>query len=275
MTADETADEAADAVGAGLPATLPPVRRLTLEPDPELVAPELATAVDAILDESRASDELPGRLQRAAELAAAAGCVAIGLEAEPAPDSLDEQCRSAGFGLVRTMLQLRRALPLPVDLRRPDPHSLRPFRVGQDEEAWLAVNHRAFEWHPEQGEWTLADLQQREAEKWFRPDGFLVLDAENGENGGGDDRRLDGFCWSKIHDGDPPLGEIYVIGVDPDRHGLGLGRALVMAGLDWLADVGVGHAMLYVEGDNEPALRLYRELGFVTHAAHRWWRRDL
>jgi ribosomal protein S18 acetylase RimI-like enzyme len=33
--------------------------------------------------------------------------------------------------------------------------------------------------------------------------------------------------------------------------------------------------MLYVEGDNAPALHLYRDLGFVEHVTHRWWRRNL
>jgi mycothiol synthase len=251
------------------------VRRLTLEPDPEIVAPELADAIERVLDERRPADELAARLREVAERSAAAGGDAITLEAEPAPDALDRACRSIGFDLVRTMLQLRRPLPLPAEWPRPETPRLRSFRPGRDEQAWLDVNHRAFEWHPEQGDWTLADLRQRESEPWFRPEGFLVLDGDAGDDEDGVEPRLDGFCWAKVHDEDPPLGEIYVIGVDPDRHGLGLGRALVLAGLDWLTGQGIRHAMLYVEGDNAPALHLYRDLGFVEHVTHRWWRRNL
>lgn len=137
---------------------------------------------------------------------------------------------------------------------------LRPFVVGQDEQAWLDANARAFADHPEQGSLTLDDLLQREVEDWFDPRGFFVAATNDGT--------IAAYHWTKTHaDGaglsdDESVGEVYVVGVDPAWQGTGLGRALTLVGLRHLRDVGLPWVHLYVDGDNQAAVRLYESLGF-------------
>ena len=159
----------------------------------------------------------------------------------------------------RQLHEMRRPLPT-------DEHATittRAFRPD-DADAWLEVNNRAFSGHPEQGGWTTDVLATRLAEAWFDPDGFRLYEADAGDG----ERRLAGFCWTKVHPptaADPRLGEIYVIAVDPDFGRRGLGRELTLAGLDWLSERGIDTACLYVDAGNSAAFELYQRLGFHVH----------
>jgi mycothiol synthase len=169
----------------------------------------------------------------------------------------------SGFQRVRVLWQMRRSLTVPLaDAPLPPGVTIRHFRPGADEQAWLGVNSRAFAHHPEQGRWTLDDLRLREEEPWFDPAGFLLaVDIED---------KLLGFHWTKVHPAagdDPALGEIYVLGVDPGGHRRGLGAALTVEGLRHLAAEGLTTAMLYVDESNSAAVALYRRFGFEIHKA--------
>jgi mycothiol synthase len=158
----------------------------------------------------------------------------------------------------RELTQMRVQLPLADSVRRSsDSIHLRTFRPGIDDQAWLAVNNAAFAEHPEQGNWDTQMLAQQLAEPWFSATDFLLCEEAG---------RLIGFCWTKVHtETHPPMGEIFVIGVDPAHHGKGMGRRLVVAGLNHLSTRNVGTGMLYVERHNFTAFALYEELGFVEH----------
>jgi mycothiol synthase len=166
--------------------------------------------------------------------------------------------RAAGFERFRALWQLRRSLRDPLEAPRlPAGTTLRTFRPGQDETQWLSLNARAFAQHPEQGAWRRHDLELREQEPWFDPAGFFLAER---------DGVMTGFHWTKIPVPAEPgasTGEVYVVGVDPGERGTGLGRALTLAGLTYLRDRGLAEAMLYVDEDNVPAIRMYEGLGFT------------
>lgn len=162
----------------------------------------------------------------------------------------------------RELLQMR----LPVaGAELPEPEFppdvvLRTFRPGTDDAEWLRVNNAAFSWHPEQGGQTAADLDAAVGTDDFDASGFFLAVPSD------DPDRILGFHWTKVHPSSDPLGEVFVLGVDPAVHSRGLGRALTLAGLHHLAGTGVREIELYTEGDNEKALGLYSSLGFHRHA---------
>ena len=201
---------------------------------------------------------------------------------------------SMGFRRSRVLLQMRRPLsePLP-PVALPDGVELRTFRPGEDEHAWTEINNRAFADHPDQGGWDVGEVHLREQEPWFDPSGFFL--AERVDDGA---RRLVGFHWTKVHGGHgggdphehdtgqaghphpdrehhdhPPIGEVYIVGVDPSEQGRGLGPALTLAGLHSLRDRGLSDVLLYVDESNTAAVKTYERLGFTRHATDVMYRR--
>jgi mycothiol synthase len=171
---------------------------------------------------------------------------------------------AAGFERVRALWRMCRSLRAPLaEPKLAAGIAVRTFAVGRDEQAWLDLNAKAFAGHPEQGAWTRDDLSQREQEPWFDPAGFFLAERAG---------QLAGFHWTKIHGRGgtgaahehQPIGEVYVVGVDPAEQGSGLGRALTLIGLRYLRAHGLSDVMLYVDAANTAAIRLYESLGF-TH----------
>jgi len=171
-----------------------------------------------------------------------------------------------------TVIQMHRSLtdPIPeIDSKIP----IRGFLPDIDNESWLKLNNEAFQGHPEQSNWSDSDLAIRTKEVWFNPKGFLIAEIED---------ELARFCWTKVHGGHThkhsdgesehnhdPIGEIYIMGVNPNFQGRGIGKAVTIAGLKHLRYEGIFNAMLYVDADNAGAINLYTSLGFKE------WDRDV
>ena len=133
----------------------------------------------------------------------------------------------------------------------------------------VSVNARAFAHHPEQGAMSRADVEEKMTAPWFDPEGLLIAVDES-------DTML-GFHWTKITEehrsgsGRQRVGEVYVIGVLPEAAGRGLGRHLLEAGLSHLADQDVDRVELFVEGDAERVVRMYRRAGFEVVLRDTLW----
>ena len=157
----------------------------------------------------------------------------------------------------RDLFRMERSIPL----EQTTDVTTRPFVVGQDEAEWCEVNNRAFAWHREQSGWTVEQVAQHQLEPWFDAEGFLIHERDD---------RIAAFCWTKVHHEEtPPVGEVFVIAVDPTFHGLGLGRALTLAGYQHLQSKGITRAMLYVDADNNAAVTLYRDIGLQVKTIRR------
>ena len=214
------------------------------------------TSTRALLDAALSDPELSGRR--------------LLLWVFGADERVDEFTLPFGFAPERELRQM--AVALPVDARPtwPDDVEVRPFRVGVDESPWLAGEQPRVRRRPRPGR-----VDQRDA---GGARSRALVRSRPGSCSPGDGEALAGFCWTKLHPPSPPHepsrpGEIYVIGVDPAHQGIGLGRALVLGGLEALHESGAEIGMLFVDAANRAAVGLYESLGFTTARIDRAYER--
>ncbi len=200
-------------------------------------------------------------VQRAAAVDAAVVHVAIGPSYERAP-----ALEAEGFAMARTywgMTLTKQTLP---DVALPDRYRIRPFRA-HDIPALTAVHNAAFA-----DSWCFApDTEARIAHRSRMGntscDGIrLLFDGEN----------MAGYCWTLlVSDGQRRHGAIGSMGLGPAYHGRGLGKAILLSGIDYLLSAGADYIRLEVDAANTPAIRLYRSTGFVKTGELRWYERRL
>ncbi len=83
-----------------------------------------------------------------------------------------------------------------------------------------------------------------------------------------------GFVAVKLHVADR-MGKIYMIAVDPDVQGHGIGTALTAFALDWMQDAGMSIAMVETGGDpgHAPARYTYQKVGFELLPIARYFKK--
>jgi GNAT superfamily N-acetyltransferase len=83
-----------------------------------------------------------------------------------------------------------------------------------------------------------------------------------------------GFVAVKLHREDA-MGEVYMVAVDPDAQGHGIGTALTVFALDWMKQAGMSVAMVETGGDpgHAPARHTYEKVGFRLFPTARYFKK--
>jgi len=175
-----------------------------------------------------------------------------------------------GFTFVRRFLELRLDFPK-TDLLESSKIALRCRSLQPGEEARLTdLQNRSFT-----GSWgynpnTVEEIMVRVNLPNCSP-GDIILAFDS-------DKPI-GYCWTRINfwDNTPGqgTGRIYMMGVDPDYRGRGLGRQLLLVGLSYLRSKGLRRVELTVDSENQVACTLYKSVGFKPWTSSLWYEKRL
>jgi mycothiol synthase len=166
-----------------------------------------------------------------------------------------------GFSPTRYFFRMTRSLAEPIPASTlPEGFTLRPVNAEQDAEAWVAMFNQSFIDHWNHHDLTLRDFHYYCSLSFYRPELNLVAVAADGT--------FAAFCESNIFPEDNARtgrleGWVGVLGTRRGFRRQGLGRAMLLAGLRALQNVGMETALLGVDADNPSgALGLYQSVGF-------------
>lgn len=176
-----------------------------------------------------------------------------------------------GFTFVRRFFQLRLGLSEPY---LPNVSRIAPkcchMRRGEEEKL-MQIQNRSFAntwgYNPN----TIEQIIYRTSLPGSSPEDIILACAED---------KLIGYCWTRRKLGghsavDRGKGCIYMLGVDPDQRGKGVGKQVLLAGLRHLRSKGIRIVELTVDSENEAALALYRSVGFEVWSASLWYEKEL
>lgn len=88
------------------------------------------------------------------------------------------------------------------------------------------------------------------------------------------------YCWTKTSPREGRAigggkGRIYMLGVEVDRRGKGMGKHVLLNGLSHLKGKGIGIVELTVDSENQAACALYRSVGFKVWTSSLWYEKVL
>ncbi len=166
-----------------------------------------------------------------------------------------------GFSVARYFLRMVRPLDEPIpEPRFPEGFTLRHVAGEEEAEAWVACFNQSFIDHYNHHDMRVEDRKHWMAESFYKPERDLIAVAPDGT--------IAAFCWCTINPEENARsgrneGWIGILGTRRGFRKLGLGRAMLLAGLRRLKEDGVETAKLGVDADNPTgALGLYESAGF-------------
>ena len=201
--------------------------------------------------------------ERAREVKASVLHIAVPSESDAARHLLETE----GFHSVKSYWQMRWQRNEVPPMELPQGFSLRSFRLGQDEEALTDLQNAAF------GQtWgfcpnTVEEISARVRFKRCDPQGILfVVEKE----------RFAAYNWTfRASSEVGAVGWIAMTGVHPDYRGMGVGKAVVVAAMEYLKAKGVDGIELEVDSENAPAREMYLSLGFRKIRQAQWYEKGL
>jgi mycothiol synthase len=167
-----------------------------------------------------------------------------------------------GFTCLRFFFRMERSLAEPVEQPQfPPSFTLRYLNPITDKLAWLELLNESFLDHWNHHPVTLETMEHWLKEPHYKPSLDLIAVADDGS--------LAALCNCEIQPEysdsiGKKLGFIALLGTRRNYRRMGLGRAMLLAGLQRLSDEGIEFAQLGVDADNpNGALRLYESVGFT------------
>lgn len=185
-----------------------------------------------------------------------------GVPAEPV-----EQLVKSGYREVAANLQLvlgREDANRVVDTSVPDGFSIRPMRSIAEALLLTQIQNRVFEEHWGFSKNTPEEIQARLELPVTGPEHALFIESPEGD--------IAGYVWTALEwSHGHTCGKVWMTGVVPEYRSLGLGKALVNAGVKHLLSEGAADVHLEVVEDNSPAVSIYEGMGFKKNGKTIWY----
>ena len=232
-----------------------------------LLAPELpigrAVASGGVMPLHRGAGAGRGLLRKAVERARQLRVDVLHVQADESSEDEGHLLERLGFRAVREYWSLSWTGNEAPVFEVPPRFGLRAFQADRDEAVLTHLQNASFE-----GTWgfcpnTVEQIAARVSLRPWEAEGVLLLL---------DDRIPAAYNWTSRCSVEPgATGRISMTGVHPSYRGRGLGRTVLLAGIERLKRLGAGPIRLEVDSENTPAMKLYQSSGFQRVGRALWY----